>query len=112
MVSQDGGGPCASKRGDGQASDTQIVHERAAAFLTTFPGSPPPRSLIAESTLDREDQAAPLTPLGCLTRLPGTRKRVAQVLSPARRWATWDPVDDATRSQRLALCHDGWPSAG
>jgi hypothetical protein len=107
MVSQDGGGPFASKRGDGHASDTQIFHDRAAAFLTTFPGSPPPRYLLADRTLYSEDQAAQLTQRGVITRIPGTLKRVAQGISPARRGAPGDPVDDAPRSQRLELCHYG-----
>jgi transposase len=107
MVSQDGGVPVASKSGDGNACDTQIFQDRAEALLWTFQGSPPPRYRIAESKLSSADHAAQLKQLGCITRMPGTLKLVSQVLSQALRWATWQPVDDATRSQRLDLCHDG-----
>src|SRR5712671_7072464 len=107
MVAQDGGVPLASKSWDGNASDTQIFHDRAAALLTTFQGSPTPRYLIADSKLYSEDNAAQLKQLGFITRIPGTLTLVSQVISQALRWATWQPVDDATRYQRLALCHYG-----
>lgn len=70
-------------------------------------GSPTPRSLLADSKLSSAAQAAHRKPLGFLTRIPGTRKLVAQVISQALRGATWDPVVAAPRSQRLDLCHDG-----
>ena len=40
MVSQDGGVPFVSKSWDGNASDTQIFQERAAALMATFQRSP------------------------------------------------------------------------
>ena len=43
MISPDGGVPWASKRWDGHACDTQIVHDRAAAVRATLQGSPAPR---------------------------------------------------------------------
>jgi len=107
MVSQDGGVPLASKSWDGNASDTQIFQDRAEALLATLKGSPTPRYLIADSKLYSEDNAAQLKQLGFITRIPGTLKLVSQVISQALRWATWQPVDDATRYQRLALCHYG-----
>jgi len=51
MVSQDGGVPLVSKSWDGNASDTQIFHDRAEALLATFQDSPTPRYLIADSKL-------------------------------------------------------------
>ena len=107
MVSQDGGVPLASKSWDGNAADTQIFQERAEALLLTFQGSPTPRYLIADSTLSSEDNAAQLKQLGFLTRIPGTLKRVSQVISQALMGATWPPLDDATRYQRLDLGHYG-----
>jgi transposase len=107
MVSQDGGVPLASKSWDGNASDTQIFHDRAAALLSTFQGSPTPRYLIADSKLYSEDNAAQFKQLGFITRIPGTLKLVSQVISQALRWATWQPVDATTRYQRLDLCHYG-----
>lgn len=107
MVSQDGGVPLASKSWDGNASDTQIFHDRAAALLSTFQGSPTPRYLIADSKLYSEDNAAQCKQLGFITRIPGTLKLVSQVISQALRWATWQPVDATTRYQRLDLCHYG-----
>jgi len=107
MVSQDGGVPLASKSWDGNAADTQIFQDRAEALLLTFQGSPTPRYLIADSKLYSEDNAAQLKQLGFITRIPGTRKLVSQVISQALRGATWQPIDDATRYQRLELCHYG-----
>jgi transposase len=107
MVSQDGGVPLASKSWDGNAADTQIFQDRAEALLLTFQGSPTPRYLIADSKLYSEDNAAKLQQLGFITRIPGTLKLVSQVISQALRGATWQPIDDATRYQRLDLCHYG-----
>jgi transposase len=107
MVSQDGGVPLASKSWDGNAADTQIFQARAEALLLTFQGSPTPRYLIADSKLYSEDNAAQLKQLGFITRIPGTLKLVSQVISQALRGATWQPIDDATRYQRLELCHYG-----
>src|SRR5438552_17459107 len=97
MVSQDGGGPLASKSWDGNASNSQIVPDRAAALLATFTASPTPRYLIAASTLSSEDKAAQLKQLGFITRIPATLKLVSPVISQALRRATWPSVDDATR---------------
>src|SRR5688572_26350759 len=55
MVSQDGGVPFVSKSWDGNASDTQIFQERAAALMATFQCSPTPRYLVADSKLYNED---------------------------------------------------------
>jgi len=107
MVSQDGGVPLASKTWDGNASDSQIFHDRAEALLATFKASPTPRYLIADSKLYSEDNAAQLKQLGFITRIPATLKLVSQVISQALRRATWQSVDDATRYQRLDLCHYG-----
>ena len=43
LVSQDGGGPWLSQSWDGNASDTQIVPERAQALRATLRASPSPR---------------------------------------------------------------------
>jgi transposase len=107
MVSQDGGVPLASKSWDGNASDSQIFHDRAEALLATLTASPTPRYLIADSKLYSEDNAAQLKQLGFITRIPATLKLVSQVISQALRRATWQSVDDATRYQRLDLCHYG-----
>jgi len=107
MVSQDGGVPLASKSWDGNASDSQMFHDRAEALLATLKASPTPRYLIAESQLSSEDHAAQLKPLGFITRIPATLTLVSQVISQALRRATWPSVDDATRDQRLDLCHYG-----
>jgi transposase len=107
MVSQDGGVPLASKSWDGNAADTQIFQARAEALLLTFQGSPTPRYLIADSKLYSEDNAAKLKQLGFITRIPGTLKLVSQVISQALGEATWQAIDDATRYQRLDLCHYG-----
>jgi len=107
MVAQDGGRPLASPRWDGKAADTQIFPDRAEALLATFRDAPTPRYLIADSKLYSEAHAAKLKQLGFSTRIPGPRKLVSQVISQALREAPWQPIDDATRSQRLALCHYG-----
>jgi len=107
MVSQDGGVPLGSQSWDGNASDTQIFRDRAKALLPTLKQSPPPRSLVAESKLYSEDNAAHLGQLGFITRIPGTLKLVSQVISQALREDRWQPVDDTSRYQCLDLCHYG-----
>jgi transposase len=97
MVSQDGGVPFVSKSWDGNASDTQMFQERAAALMATLKRSPTPRSLVADATLYHEDHAATLRQLGCITRMPNTLKLVAQVIGQALRWDTWHRLDETTR---------------
>jgi transposase len=107
MVSQDGGVPLMSQRWDGNASDTKIFQERAQALMATFQGSPSPRYLVADAKLYTEEKAVYLKKLGFITRLPGTLKLVAQVITQALRWDTWCCLDAATRYQPMELCHFG-----
>ena len=65
------------------------------------------RSLIADAKLYCEANVAHLAKLGFITRIPATLKVVAQVISQALQWNTWQPVDPHTRSQPLALGHYG-----
>src|SRR6266699_1040922 len=83
LVSQDGGVPLLSKSWDGNAADTQIFQERAQALMAAFQGSPSPRYLVADAKLYTEENAANLKQLGFITRIPGTLKLVAQVISQA-----------------------------
>ena len=107
MVSQDGGVPMLSKSWDGNASDTQIFQERAQALIATLRESPRPRSLVADAKLYTEDNAPNWAKLGFITRIPGTRKLVTQVITQALREATWQPLDAMTRYQRIELGHYG-----
>lgn len=107
MVSQDGGVPMVSKSWDGNASDTQIFQERAAALITAFERSETPRYLVADAKLYNEDNAANLAKLGFITRIPGTLKLVSQVLTQALTWDLWQRLDETTRYHRIALCHYG-----
>jgi transposase len=101
LGSQDGGGPFVSKSWDGKASDAAIFQERAAALLTTLQRSPTPRYLVADSKLYNADNAANLLTLGFITRIPNTRNLVAQVITQALRWDTWQRLDATTRYQRV-----------
>ena len=107
LVSQDGGIPLVRQSWDGNTSDTRIFQERAEALLRACKTPPRPRSLIADATLSCEDTVAHLAQLGFLTRIPATLKVVAQVISQALPWNTWQSVDLHTRSQPLALGHYG-----
>src|SRR5205823_6399840 len=107
MVSQDGGVPFVSKSWDGNASDTQIFQERAAALMTTFQRSPTPRYLVADSKLYNEDNAANLKELGFITRIPNTLKLVSHVITQALREDTWQRLADTIRYHRIELCHYG-----
>jgi transposase len=107
MVSQDGGVPFVSKSWDGNASDTKIFQERAAALLATFQASPVPRYLVADAKLYTEDNAANLSKLGFITRIPGTLKLVTQVITQALQEDTWHRMAETTRSHRIELCHYG-----
>ena len=107
MVSQDGGVPFVSKSWDGNTSDTQVFQQRAEALMRAFKDTPTPRYLIADAKLYFEDNAAHLAKLGFITRIPATLKLVSQVIGQALQWDTWQPFDDHTRYQPLALCHYG-----
>jgi transposase len=107
MVSQDGGVPFVSQSWDGNASDTKIFQERAAALIETFQRSPTPRYVVADSKLYHADNAANLQALGFITRIPNTLTLVSQVIMQALRWDTWQRLDDTTRYQRVELCHYG-----
>jgi len=107
MVSQDGGVPLMRKSWEGNAADTQIFQERAHALLATWQGAPSPRSLVADAKLSTAEHATTLATLGCIPRMPGPRKLVAQVITPALPWDTWQCLDAPTRSQRLSLCPYG-----
>jgi transposase len=107
LGSQDGGVPCVRKSWDGHPSDTQIFQERAQALMTAVQHAPGPPYLMADSTLDHEAKAANLHKLGFITRMPHTIGVVAQVITPALTWDTWQRLDDTTRDQRLEWCHAG-----
>ena len=107
MVSQDGGVPFVRKSWDGNTSDTQVFQQRAEALLRAFKDTPTARSLVADAKLSCEDNAVHLAKLGFITRIPATLKVVSQVMSQALQWDTWQPFDDTTRYQPLALCHYG-----
>jgi transposase len=107
MVSQDGGVPLVSKSWAGNTSDTQVFQQRAEALMRAFKGTPSPRYLVADAKLYCEAHAAHLAQLGFITRIPATLKVVSQVISQALQWDTWQPFDDHTRYQPLALGHYG-----
>ena len=99
--------PLGRKSWDGKTSDTPIFKERAEALLAAFARAPTPRSLGADAQLSTEDTAATLARLGCIPRIPGTRKLVSQVMSQALQWDRWYRLDATTRYAWLALCHSG-----
>ncbi|HSX78667.1 MAG TPA: IS1634 family transposase [Candidatus Saccharimonadia bacterium] len=107
MVSQDGGVPVLSKSWDGNASDSKVFQERAAALLKTFQNSPTPRYVVADCKLYEKDTAEHLKSLPFITRIPHTLKVVSQVITQALAIDTWHDVDAQTRYQRLELCHYG-----
>jgi transposase len=107
MVSQDGGIPFVSKSWAGNTSDTQVFQQRAQALISAFQDMPSPRYLVADAKLYCEGNAVHLAKLGFITRIPATLKLVSQVIGQALQWDTWQPFDDTTRYQPLALCHYG-----
>jgi transposase len=107
LVSQDGGVPLVSKSWDGYTSDTQIFQERAEALIAAFASSPTPRYLVADAKLYTEDTAATLAKLGFITHIPGTLKRVSQVITQALQRDRWHHLDETTRYDGIELCHYG-----
>jgi transposase len=97
LVSQDGGVPLVSQSWEGKTSDTQIVKERAEALMAACASAPTPRSLVAEAKLSTEDTAATLAKLGLITRMPGTLRRVSQVITQALQRDRWQHLDETTR---------------
>jgi transposase len=107
MGSQDGGVPFVSKRWEGNTSDSEIFQARAQALMTAFKNAPSPRYLIADAKLYHADNAPNLRALGFITRIPNTIGPVSQVITQARTWDTWHPLDETTRYQRLERCPYG-----
>jgi len=112
LVAHEGGGPLVSKRWAGNPADTQVFQQRAAALRRAFKAPPTPRALGADATLDGEDKAVQLAQRGVLTRLPAPIQGVAQGIGPALPGDTWQPFDDHTRYQPLALGHYGMAQRG
>ena len=107
LVSQDGGVPGGSTRGEGPTSETQRFQERAQTLIAALRRAPTPRYLVADAPRSHEDQAAHRPARGLLPRLPKTLTRVSQVSTPARRGDAWHPVQATTRSQRGDCGHYG-----
>jgi len=107
MVSHDGGVPCVSQSWDGHAADTPMFQERAEALITTLQRSSTPRSLVADAKRYHAANAASLSQLSCITRMPHTLTRVAQAITQALTWDRWPSLDATTHSHRLEFCHDG-----
>ena len=107
LVSQDGGVPLGSKRGDGLTSDTPICQARAEARMAALARSPTPRSLGAEATLSTEDTAATRAQLGGIPCMPGTLTLVSQGMTQALQGDRWRRLDETTRSDGLAVWHYG-----
>ena len=107
MGAQDGGGPLVSQRWEGNASETPMFQERAAALMPALQRSPTPRYVVADGPWSPEDHAANLKQLGFLPRLPHPLKRVAPVVPPARAGNTGQRLDAPTRSHRIEVGHSG-----
>ena len=76
-------------------------------MLATFQRAPTPWSVVVDSKIYNEDNAANLYQLGFMTRIPGTLKLVAHVITQALAWDTWQRLDDTTRYERIVLGHYG-----
>ena len=107
MVSQDGGIPVVRQRWDGNTSDSEMFQARTQALLAAFTSAPSPRYLIADSKLYHADNAPHRRHLGCITRLPNTIGSVSEAITQALALDSWARLDEATRYQRLELCHYG-----
>ena len=107
IVSQDGGVPLFSQSWDGNTSDNTVFKERCEALIAQFKASESPRYLIADSKVYTEANAPNLAYLPFITRIPETLKVTQQVIEQAGTGGEWQPLDEATRYQRVALCHYG-----
>jgi hypothetical protein len=106
-VAPDGGGPWVRQRWAGNASETKLCQERAAALLAPWQRSPPPRALGADANREQADKAANRNPLGFITPMPPTRTWVSPGVTPALHGHTWERLADTTGAHRLAWCPDG-----
>jgi transposase len=108
IVAQDGGVPFCSKSWDGNASDSVIFRERAAALVEEFQKATTPRFLVADSKLYAEKSAPFLAQIPYITRIPANFALEGQVIRQALRdpaaWIVWDATH---RYQRFDLGHYG-----
>ena len=81
IVSQNGGIPLLCKSWDGNTSDTKIFEARAADLITQFQDADAPRYLVTDAKLYTKDNAANLSRLSFITRIPETIKIVGQVIN-------------------------------
>ena len=107
IVSQDGGIPLLCKSWDGNTCDTKIFEARAASLLTQFQDADAPRYLVADAKLYTKDNAANLSGLSFITRIPETIKTVGQVIKQAWEQDAWQVIDRSLAYQGLALSHYG-----
>jgi hypothetical protein len=103
----DGGLPCGRQRWDGKTSDRAVFQARAQAWLAAFQPAPHPRARLADAKLHHEEHATHLRHLGCIPRLPNTRRSVSEAITHALAWDCWPRLEAHTREQRLELGHDG-----
>jgi transposase len=108
IVSQDGGVPFGSQSWDGNASDSVIFRERAAALVEEFKNADTPRYLVADSKLYAEKSAPFLAQIPFITRIPANfaleRQLIRQALRDPEAWVAWDPTH---RYQCIELGHYG-----
>jgi hypothetical protein len=60
---------------------------------------------MADAKVSTEAHAPNLTCLPFIPRRPETLKVTPQVIEQAWAWGAWQPLDEPTSSQRVALCH-------
>ena len=76
-------------------------------MIAQFKASESPRYLIADAKVYTEANAANLACLLFITRIPETLKVTQQVIEQAWAWGQWQPLDETTSYQQVALCHYG-----
>jgi transposase len=96
ICSQDAGIPIMMKSYDGNESDVHIFKEHARELAKLFEQADSPRYLILDSKGYNEENAANLSKLGFVSRMPGTLKLENQVIDRALgKQSAWTDLNDA-----------------
>ncbi len=107
ICSQDGGIPLMMQSHDGNESDVQIFKDRARELVDQFKQADGPRYLILDSKGYTEENAANLSKLKFVSRMPGTLKLENQLIDRALENGTgWTVLDNTkTRFQEFEEAH-------
>ncbi len=109
LATQDAGIPLAVRTWKGNESDNVILAQRAKELVEKFKASNESRCLIADSKLYFAGNAASLSAINFITRVPSTIKKEHESVATAVSENVWSRVDDDYQLREFPIFHFGFP---